>query len=340
MKAVWIERTGGPEVLEYGDRPCPELKGDEVLVRVKACGLNHLDVWVRRGKSFPRPIVPGSDIVGVVEKQGAGVRGSHVGREVVVFPGFADEMSVAKMRGYLPVCTDFGMLGAHRDGGCAELAAVPAESLLDKPPQLGWHEAACLPIAFMTAWHMLFDRGQLQPGETVLIHSAGSGVGHGAIQMAHMVGARVIATSGSAEKLAKARELGADEVINYNEEDVAGRVREFTGGRGVDVVLDHNGAVTWEASLKSLAKGGRLVICGVTQGARVTFDLGALFYQAQSILGSTIGRCDELHKVIQVVAAGRVQPIINRVFPLSDIRAAHERLESPERFGKIIMEMG
>ena len=237
-------------------------------------------------------------------------------------PSFGDRLAICTGTGYTR---------------CKEL--VPAESLLDKPDNLEWKEAACLPIAFMTAWHMLFERGKLQAGETVLIHSAGSGVSHGAIQMAAMIGARVIATTSSGAKAAKARVLGADEVVDYKEEDVAERVRELTGKRGVDVVLDHNGAATWEASLKSLGKGGRLVVCGVTHGAQVTFDLGALFYQAQSILGSTIGTRDDLHKVVQVVATGRVKPIIDQVFPLHEIRAAHERLQSPERFGKIIMDV-
>jgi NADPH:quinone reductase-like Zn-dependent oxidoreductase len=263
-----------------------------------------------------------------------------LGREVIVFPGLAGKMTIDKMRGYYPLCEDFGMLGAHRDGGCAELAVVPADSLLDKPPEVSWVEGASLPIAFMTAWHMLFDRAKLQPGETVLIHSAGSGVSHGAIQMAQMIGARVIATSSSVSKLEHARELGADEGIDYTKEDVGKRVRELTGGRGADVVLDHNGTVTWAASMKALGRGGRLVVCGVTQGAEVSLDLGALFYKAQSILGSTIGTREELATVIGLVAAGRIRPMIDRVYGLSEIRAAHERMEAPERFGKVVIEVG
>jgi len=225
--------------------------------------------------------------------------------------------------------------------------AVPASVLLDKPTCCGggsegclsWHAAACLPISFMTAWHMLFARGRLKPGETVLIHSAGSGVSHGAIQMAHMIGARVITTTSSPVKAEHARQLGADEAINYINEDVGKRVGELTGGRGVDVILDHNGAVTWQVNIQSLARGGRLVFCGVTQGAKVTFDLGTFFYRAQSILGSTLGRIDELMQVIKLTAAGCIKPVIDRVFPLSEIRQAHEYLTSPHRFGKVVIEI-
>ena len=196
-----------------------------------------------------------------------------------------------------------------------------------------------MPIAFMTAWHMLFSRGRLKACETVLIHSAGSGVSHAAIQMAHRIGARVIATSSSESKLSRARDLGADEAIHYQDEDVKERVSDLTGGRGVDVIIDHNGQATWETSIASLAKGGRLVICGVTQGAKVELDLGKFFYASQSILGSTLGRPEDLAQVIHLAARGDVTPVIDRVFTLDQIQAAHQRMEDPQRFGKVVVEI-
>lgn len=339
MKAVWLEGFGGPEVLQVVERPDPAPGGGEARVRVMACSLNHLDLWVRRGKSFPRPIIPGSDLVGVVEAVGPGVREVRPGDEVVAYPALSAQPSPARLRGDVPLSPDFGILGAHRDGALSERAVLPAENLLPKPATLAWHEAACLPIAFMTAWHMLFSRGRLRSDETVLIHSAGSGVSHGAIQMARLAGARVIATTGSDDKAARAKALGADEVIIYGREDVPARVRELTGGRGADLVLDHNGAATWEASTKSLAAGGRLVICGVTQGAAVSLDLGRFFFASQAVLGSTLGRAEELMQVIDLAARGRIRPVIDSVYPLTDIRAAHQRMADPQRFGKVVISV-
>lgn len=340
MKAAWLESFGGPEALQYGERPDPRPGAGEALVRVKACSLNHLDVWVRRGKSFPRPLIPGSDIVGVVEELGPGAEGVRVGQEVIAFPCYAKSQSIEKFRGYYPLCEDFQIFGAHRDGGCAERVAVPAAVLLEKPASVAWFDAACLPIAFLTAWHMLFARGSLKAGETVLVQSAGSGVGHAAIQMARHAGANVIATTGSPDKALRARELGADCAIDYTAEDVVARVHEITSGRGADVVIDHNGAKTWKSSIDALAKGGRLIVCGTTQGAEVSFDLGRFFYAAQSVLGSTLGTAADLHEVIQLVALGRIKPVIDRAYPLSQIREAHERLAAPDRFGKVVVYLG
>jgi NADPH:quinone reductase-like Zn-dependent oxidoreductase len=339
MKAAWYETVGGPEVIQIGQRPDPSPRPGEALVAVRACSLNHLDVWVRRGKSFPRPIIPGSDVVGHIEACGPGVTDFAPGDEVVVFPVYATGYSADGLGEYRVVAPGFGMVGAQRDGGCAEKAVVPAETLVKKPSALAWLDAACLPIAFTTAWHMLFARAKVRPGETVLIQSAGSGVSHAAIQFAKLGGATVIATSSTEAKMLRARELGADHTIDYRVEDVAARVREITAGRGVDVVLDHTGAATWEANIDSLARGGRLVTCGVTQGAEVKLDLGQLFYGAQSILGSTMGTRRECAQVCEVVAAGRVRPVIDRVFPLEQIRKAHERLAAADRFGKVVIQV-
>lgn len=337
MKAVWLDGVGGPEALRYGDRPDPVPGPGEAVVRVKACSLNHLDLWVRRGKSFPRPIIPGSDVVGVVERVAAGVTSVTEGDEVVAYPGVAARPSSEKFRDYWPVCDDFRIMGAHRDGGCAERVAVPAECLLPKPRALTWQDAACLPIAFLTAWHMLFSRAALRPGETVLVQSAGSGVGHAAVQMARHAGAFVITTTGSASKADRAKSLGANVVVNYAAEDVVARIRKVTKGRGCDVVVDHNGARTWDASSQCLARGGRMVVCGVTEGASVMLDLGRFFFAAQSLLGSTLGTRSELMDVMFLTAQGTIRPIVERIYPLSDIQAAHAHLVQPLRFGKIVM---
>ncbi len=341
MKACWIEQHGGPEVLKVVERPDPRPAADEVVIAVRACGLNHLDVWVRQGlpgAGFALPVVPGSDTAGVIEAVGAGVRGITVGDEVVTNPGFSIEPSPEKLTGYDPLCRDFGVLGAHRDGGCAERVAVPAENVLPKPKSLSFVEAAAVPVVFQTAWHMLVTRAKLLPSETVLIQAAGSGVSHAAIQVARLMGARVIATSSTPEKLRRAVELGADETINYRTEDVAARTRALTAGRGADVVLDHCGAATWEADIAALARGGRIVLCGATTGPEVKLNIGALFYLGQSVLGSTLGTREELQHVLTLMDRGQLQPVVDRTFTLDEIRAAHEHMQHPDRFGKVVIE--
>ncbi len=339
MRAAVLTEYGGPEVITIEDRKDPEPAGDEVVVNVKACGLNHLDIWARTQKMFPRPLIPGSDVSGTVAAVGDGVKHIEIGAEVILFPGFADERTDDKLDDYYPMCKSFGMLGAHRDGGCAEKIAVPAELVLNKPKNVSWIDAAALPIVFLTSWHMLMTRACLRLGETILIQSAGSGVSHVAIQMAKLVGARVIATTGGPAKRQRALDLGADVVLDYKSDDVAKRVRELTGGRGADVVLDHNGPLTWETSLKSLARGGRYVTCGSTGGPKVTLNLASLFYTGQSILGSTLGTRAELAKCIQLVSEGKLKPIVDKTFPLEKLAAAHEYLENGERFGKVVIEV-
>lgn len=340
MKAAWYEGTGGPEIIKIGERPEPKPGPGDVLVRVRACSLNQLDVWCRRGKSFPRPIIPGSDIVGTIEACGAGVSDFAVGDEIVTFPAYASGYSRDGLTDYLPLSPGYGMLGAYRDGGMAELAVVPQTCLIKKPPALAWLDAACLPIAFTTAFHMLFDRAKLAPAESVLIQSAGSGVSHAAIQFAKLGGAGlIITTSSTPAKLQHARDVGADHAINYREEDVAARVKKITDGRGVDIVFDHTGAATWPSSIASLARGGRYVTCGVTQGAEVKLDLGKFFYAAQSILGSTMGTRTECLKVCELVAAGKVKPVIDRTYPLEQLRDAHVRLADQDRFGKTVIQI-
>ena len=331
MRAAYLERHGGPEVIQICQRPEPVCRNGEVIVCVKACALNHLDLWVRMGgnRPFPLPLVPGTDIAGIRQ---------DTGEEVVVFP--------ATWRGETPtpggttaLADDFAILGAARDGGMAEFVAVPVRNLLPKPRQLSFVQAAAVPVVFVTAWHMLLARARLRPGEWALINSAGSGVSVAAMQIARLAGATVIATSSTAKKLGQARALGAEHVINYKTEDVAARVREITGGHGADVVLDHVGAATWQANMAALAKGGRLVICGTTGGAEVPLNLAPFYFQAQSVLGSTLGTPGELTRVLDLLAAGRLKVVIDRTFPLEKLADAHRYLESQQQFGKVVVEI-
>lgn len=330
VKVAYIETHGGPEVLQVGHRPDPAPAPGEVVVDVRACGLNHLDIWVRMGgkRPFPLPLIPGSDVAGVRH---------DTGEEVVVFPGVwagpaAPGASVAEAPG-------FEILGANRHGGMAERVAVPARNCLPKPSALSFVQAAAVPVVFTTAWHMLLARAAIRPGEWALIQAAGSGVSSAAIQIAKLAGAAVIATSSTPEKLERARELGADHALNYRSDDVPARVREITAGRGADVVFDHVGAANWQANLASLAKGGRLVICGTTAGAEVKLDLGPFYYQCQSIVGSTLGTPDELARALDLIAAGRLKVVIDRTFSLDRIADAHRHLEAGRQFGKVVVEI-
>jgi NADPH2:quinone reductase len=257
---------------------------------------------------------------------------------VVVFPGLWSDPP-ARPGGSVALADDFTILGAGRDGGMAERVAVPAFNCLPKPAELSFVQAAAVPVVFTTAWHMLMVRADLRPGEWALINSAGSGVSHAGIQIARLAGARVIATSSTAEKLSRAAELGADYTVNYREEDVAERVAELTGGRGVDVALDHVGAATWEANLASLAAGGRLVICGTTGGDEVTLGLGKLYFACQSVLGSTLGTPAELARCLELLADGTFEVVIDRTFALADLAEAHRYLESQRQFGKVVIEV-
>ncbi|MDE0738455.1 MAG: zinc-binding dehydrogenase [Planctomycetota bacterium] len=341
MRAAFFEEHGGPEVLKICERPDPEPGPDDALVEVSACGLNHLDIWVRLGgkRNFPLPIIPGSDPAGVVLEAPAG-SGLEPGDEVVIYPceGHGDEEAVA--RGDDQLCPDFRIYGAARDGGMAEKIAVPAANCFAKPKTLSMHEAAAVSINYITAWHMLVARAEVRAGERVLIQAAGSGVSTAAIQIASHLGARVLATSSTKEKLEHAMRCGAQEAVNYREEDVPARVMEFTAGRGADVVFDHVGEPNWECDLASLAKGGRLVFCGTTGGAEVTVNLSSVYFMGQSILGSTMGRRDELEQVLALMGEGKLKPVIDRVFPLAELAEAHRYLEDGKQTGKIIIDIG
>jgi NADPH:quinone reductase-like Zn-dependent oxidoreductase len=340
VKAIVFEKHGGPEVLQYVDVPAPAIGVNEVLVRVKACALNHLDLWVRRGLpgvAIPLPHIPGSDVAGEVAEFGAAVTTVRPGQKVVLAPGVTCGKCPACISGHDNRCRFFTNLGYMIDGGCAEFVKVPEVNCLPYPENLLFEEAATIPLVFQTAWHMLLARAELQPGEDVLILGAGSGVGSAAIQIAKFFGARVIATAGNAEKLAKATELGADHVINHKTQKIRDEVRRITGKRGVDVVFEHVGTATWDDSLASLAYAGRLVTCGATTGYDAKLDLRLLFAKQLSLMGSYMGTKSDLHSVMRLVGAGRLRPVIDRTFPLSEAAAAHAYLESGAQFGKVVL---
>jgi len=342
MKAIVFHQHGGPEVLKYADAPEPALRADDVLVRVKACALNHLDLWVRRGLPnvpLPLPHIPGSDVAGEIAKIGADVTTIRVGQKVLLAPLVSCGKCPACLGGLDNHCRQATNLGYMIDGGCAEFVRAPEVNCLAYPEDLTWEQAAAIPLVFQTAWHMLITRAELQPGEDVLVLGAGSGVGSAAIQIAKFFGARVLTTAGSEEKLAKAKELGADHLINYKTQKIRDEVRRITDKRGVDVVVEHVGAASWEDSLSSLAPTGRLVTCGATTGYDGKVDLRFLFSRQLSLLGSYMGTKSELHRVMKLVAAGKLKPVVDRVFPLAEAAAAHAYLESSSQFGKVVLSI-
>jgi NADPH:quinone reductase-like Zn-dependent oxidoreductase len=340
MKAIVFHEHGDSSVLRYDEAPVPELRHNEVLVRVRACALNHLDLWVRKGipgVTFPLPHIPGSDIAGEIAKIGLEVTTVKVGQKVVLAPGVSCGKCPVCISGNDNRCAEFTNLGYKVDGGCAEFVRAPEANCMPYPENLDWTQAAAIPLVFQTAWHMLVNRAQLQPAEDVLVLAAGSGVGSAAIQIAKFFGARVIATAGTEEKLAKAKELGADEVINHHNTPIAKEVRKRTNNRGVDVVIEHVGVATWENSVKSLATGGRLVTCGATTGYDAQLDLRFLFTRQLSIMGSYMGTKDELRTVLKLVAQGRLKPVVDKIFPLQECAAAHAYLENASQFGKVVL---
>ena len=341
MKATIFKQHGGPEVLEYADVPDPSIRADEVLVEVKACALNHLDIFVRNGIpgiEIPLPHILGNDIAGVVKEVGELVTWAKPGDEVMVQPGVSCGHCAACLSGQDNLCREYDIIGYRRNGGYAELVAVPGSNLIPKPAELSWAEAAALPLVTVTAWHMLVTRADVQPGEDVLVHAAGSGVGSVAIQIVKLRGARVITTASSDDKLAKARELGADDTVNYSNDDWPKEVKRLTERRGVDVVVEHTGAATWPGSIASLKNNGRLVTCGATSGYDARTDLRQVFYRHLTLLGSFMGSKAELLEAMKFVAQGKIRAVVDRVLPLSEARQAHELMENRGQFGKIVLE--
>lgn len=340
MKAVVLNQHGGPEVLEYTDAPEPGIKSNEVLVEVKACALNHLDIWARGGLpgiDIPLPHILGNDIAGVVRDVGELVSWVRIGDEVMLHPGVSCGHCGECLAGRDNLCRDYDILGYRRPGGYAELVAAPGVNVIPKPKNLSWEEAAALPLVTVTSWHMLVTRAAVQPGEDVLIHAAGSGVGSIGIQIAKLLGARVIATASSDQKLAKAKELGADEVVNYSKEDWPKEVKRLTNRRGVDVVFEHTGAATWPGSIASLKQNGRLVTCGATSGHAAQTDLRQVFYRHITILGSFMGSKSELLQAMKFVESGKIRAVVDRVLPLAEARRAHELIEDRAQFGKLVL---
>lgn len=340
MKAVIFSQHGGPEVLQLTDVDDPRITSSEVLIEVRACALNHLDVWVRNGLpgiKIPLPHILGCDVAGVVRAVGDLVTWVKAGDEVMIQPGVSCGRCAECLAGHDNMCDEYDIIGYRRDGGYAELVAVPGVNVIPKPKDLSWPEAAALPLVTLTAWHMLVGRAQVQPGEDVLIHAAGSGVGSLGIQIAKLRGARVIATASSDKKLAKARELGADETVNYSSDDWPKQVKRLTNGRGVDVVFEHTGEATWPGSILSLKKGGRLVTCGATSGFDARTDLRHVFYRHLTILGSMMGSKADLLAAMKFIGAGQIRAVVDRTLPLAEARKAHELMEDRAQFGKLVL---
>jgi len=322
--------------------PEPAVGPSDVLVRVRAAALNHIDLWVRGG--LPRlrltfPHIPGADAAGVVERVGEGVTKIRPGAEVMVAPGISCGVCAFCASGRDNMCEAYTILGEHRHGTYAEFVAVPQANVLAKPSHLTFEEAASIPLVFLTAWNMLVTNARLRFGETVLIWGAGSGVGSAAIQIAKLFGARVIAVAGSRWKVEKAKSLGADEGIDHRAQDVLEEVRRLTDRRGVDVVFDHVGAATWQTSLKSLARGGRLVTCGATSGAEALTDIRYLYGRRLSIHGTWMGTKGELHDLMRLVEQGRLKAVVHQVFPLEDAAQALDVMDRSEHFGKLVLRV-
>lgn len=343
MKAAVIYENGGLDQVQIAEVPAPAAARHQVVVAVKAAALNHLDIWIRKGRpgvKLPSPHILGSDAAGTVVEVGEEVTGVAVGDEVVVNPGVSCMRCAACLRGEQSTCESYGILGTVCPGTFAERVAVSAINVAPKPSHLSWEEAAALPLAYLTAWRMLFTRACVQPGETVLIHGIGGGVALAALQLIQMTGASAIVTSSCNEKLARAEALGARQLHNYREDpDVAAAVLQGTQGAGVDVVIDTVGAGTWPINFAACRKGGRIVHCGVTSGATVETNISALYWKQLSVFGSTMGSHEDFRRLLNAVQASGLRPVLDQVFPLDAARDAQQRMERGEQFGKIVLSV-
>jgi NADPH:quinone reductase-like Zn-dependent oxidoreductase len=338
MKAVFFRKHGGNEVLEYGDWPAPEVGPGQVRLAIRAAAMNHLDIFVRNGiPDVPLPQVPGADGAGVIDALGGGVEGVGVGDRVLIQPGLYCNVCEFCRAGEQSLCVKFQILGEHVAGTFAEIAVVPARNVFPIPQSLSFEQAAAFPLVYQTAWRMLIGRAGLRPGETVLIHGAGGGVAGAAIEIAKIVGARIFATTSGGEKAARAKEAGVELVIDYTQEDVSRVIRTATGRRGVDVVIDSVGEKTWMTSLRSVAKGGRIVTCGATSGPNPKEEMRLIFWNQISILGSTMANDREFRSLLSAVASGRLSPRIDRVLRLSQAAEAYRRMEEGQQYGKIVL---
>jgi len=339
MKAVRFHEFGGPEVLKYEDVPEPEPRKDQVLIRVKACALNHLDLFVRGGlRGVELPHINGSDVAGEIAEIGEYVTWLKKGQRVLLAPMTFCGHCAACLAGQQNFCQEFSVLGYRNDGGNRELIAIPAVNVIPIPDELTFEQAASVPLVFLTAWHMLVARAQIRPGQTVLILGAGSGVGTAAIQIAKKVfGAMVITTAGDEKKLELARQLGADHTIDHYRQKIADEVKRITGREGVDLVFEHVGQATWDESMKSLKPGGTIVTCGATTGPDVKLDLRFLYSRQLSYLGSFMGNMGDLNSALKEVFSGKLKAVVDRTFPLKDAADAHRYLESSQMFGKVVL---
>jgi NADPH:quinone reductase-like Zn-dependent oxidoreductase len=342
MKAMVISRHGGPDVLEPAELPDPAPAPGEVVVRVRACALNHLDLWTRAGLpglKVPFPHVLGSDIAGEIAATGGAVDGLGAGQRVMLSPGLSCGRCRMCLSGEDSSCRSYRILGHQVHGGYAELVRCPAANVIPLPDGIDLEQAAAFPLVFLTAWRMLVTRARVRAGDDVLVWAAGSGVGMAAVQLAKVLGARVIATAGTEAKLDQARTLGADDVVNHHGSDVVAEVKRLTGKKGADVVVEHVGQATWERSILALARGGRLVTCGATTGPRGSTDLQHLFARQLSLLGSYMGSKAELLDASALFFARKVKTVVHAVWPLAEARRAHETMEASEHFGKIVLRV-
>ncbi len=333
---------GGSEKLRYEEAPEPKVGETEVLVRVAACALNHLDIWARQGtrsERVPMPHISGSDITGQIVESGKLVEGHNVNEKVLIAPGISCGVCEYCTSGWDSLCSSYKIIGYETQGGYAEYVAVPGRNILPIPDKLDFEQASSIPLVFLTAWHMLVTRAHLAPGETVLVWAAGSGVGSAAIQVARVLGAKAIATVGSDDKKDKAKALGAEYVINHHSQDVPEEVKKATNGRKVNVVFDHVGTATWDKSMRSMAPGGRLVNCGVTSGGKAEIDIRHVFVRQFSLMGSYMGGMGELLQVLKFFDDGRLKPVVDSVFALKDAAKAQERMEKSQHFGKIVLKV-
>lgn len=342
MKAIYYDEHGGPEVLTYGELEAPKAAAGEVVIDVKAASLNHLDLFMRRGLpgvKIPLPHIPGSDAAGVVASVGDGVDDLSIGDRVVMNPSISCGKCEFCVRGEASLCLSYRLVGELTNGTCCEQIAVPADAAIPIPDHLSFEDAASVPLAFLTAWRMLITRARLSPGEDVLVLGAAAGVGVACIQIAKVTGARVFAAASSKEKLDLCRNLGADVLINYSDEDFVKRIKAETSRRGVDVVVDYVGQDTWAGSLKSLARGGRLVTCGATTGFAAQTDLRHIFYRQLEVIGSTMGSKNDLLSALKFIFDGRMRPVVGAVFDLQDTAKAHALMEERGVLGKVVIRV-
>jgi NADPH:quinone reductase-like Zn-dependent oxidoreductase len=343
MKAVIIQEHGGPDKLRIEEIPDPEYSEDEVVIKVHSAGLNHLDIWVRKGRgnlNLPKPHILGSDAAGVVVAAGANVTNVNAGDEVIINPGLSCGCCEYCNRGQQSECISFGIVGFSRPGTFAELLTMPSRNVWPKPSHMSFNEAGAFVLSHLTAWRMLIARAQLKPGQTVLIHGIGGGVALSVLQLAKLAGAEVIVTSSSDEKLERAAQIGADHTINYQRvDDVAQQVKDITSGRGVDIIIDTVGAATWPIDFSAVRRGGKIVLCGVTSDAQAVTDLRALYWNQLTILGSTMGSEEDLHQMLRAVTKAKLKPVIDSTAKLENIKDATGRMETGEQFGKIVIEV-